>query len=89
MPTLFPGNPRFDELGFPHPGTKLRFRGTNAFWFTNMIEDAERLLVVDHGYTLKTIEVYSSWASIRLEEFPDTDFTLSFFDYPRPPQRVP
>jgi len=84
MPPIYPGHPLFDRLRFPHPGTKLRFRGTNEFWFTDMKKNAKRLLTKGQTYTLKDIAVYSSWACIQLEEFPAADFPLSFFDYEKP-----
>ncbi|CAN5584349.1 hypothetical protein BH20ACI4_BH20ACI4_02000 [soil metagenome] len=67
-------------LKFPKPGAKLRYRGTNQFWFTNIIANAERELRIGEIYTLKNIELASSWASITLEETGDTEFSLGFFD---------
>jgi hypothetical protein len=65
---------------FPKPGAKLRYRGTCLFWFTDIIANAERELVVGEIYTLKTIEIFSSWASITLEETGETEFAFGFFE---------
>ena len=65
---------------FPKPGAKLRYRGTNQFWFTNLIANAERELRIGEIYTLKSIELALSWACITLEETGDTEFSLGFFD---------
>lgn len=65
---------------FPKPGSKLRYNGTNQFWFTDIIANAERELRNGEVYTLKSIELFSSWASITLEETGDTRFSLGFFD---------
>ncbi len=64
---------------FPKQGAKLRYRGTNQFWFTNIIANAERELRIGEIYTLKSIELASSWACITLEETGDTEFSLGFF----------
>lgn len=66
--------------GFPKPGPKLRYRGTNQFWFTDIIANAEWELRIGEIYTLKSIEPSSSWACITLEETGDTEFSLGFFD---------
>ena len=64
---------------FPKAGAKIRYIGAHGFWFTDIIAKAERELVVGEIYTLKTIELYSSWASITLEETGDHEFALGFF----------
>jgi len=66
--------------GFPTPGAKLRYRGTHTFWFTNIIANAERELRIGEIYTLKTIELASSWACITLEETGATEYALGFFE---------
>ena len=65
---------------FPKPGAKIRYKGTCPFWFTNIIANAERELVVGEIYTLQTIELFSSWARITLEETGETEFSLWFFE---------
>ena len=65
---------------FPKAGAKVRYIGTHVFWFTDIIANAERELVVGEIYTLKTIELYSSWASVTLEETGDHEFALGFFE---------
>jgi hypothetical protein len=85
MPILRPGDPLFERLRFPRPGTRLTFQRNPDFWFTNYVEDADRLLVEGQHYTLSDIEVYSSWAKVTLVEVPDAGFPLSFFAYERPP----
>ena len=65
---------------FPKPGAKLRYKGAGALWFTDIIANAKRELRVGEVYTLKTLQLASSWAPITLEETGDTRFALSFFD---------
>lgn len=65
---------------FPKPSAKLRYRGTNKFWFTDIIANAERELSIGEIYTLKSIELASSWACVTLEETGDIEFSLGFFD---------
>lgn len=83
MPMLRPGDPEFARLRFPKPGTPLCFTGTHEFWFTNMIQDAKKRLIKGRTYTLADIEVYSSWAMVRLKEIPGGEFPLSFFEFDR------
>ena len=66
---------------FPDPGTKLKYKGIHIFWFTDIIANAEKNLVVGKEYTLKSIDVASSWCSITLEETGDIHYALSFFSY--------
>ena len=70
-----------DDYGFPSPGAKLKYKGTHIFWFLHSFENAKNNLVVGKEYTLKTIEVFSSWCCITLEETGDTEYSLSFFTY--------
>ena len=65
---------------WPRPGSKLRYRGTHTFWFTNIIEDAEKHLEVGALYTLSKISLASSWSAVSLEETGDTVYSLSFFE---------
>ena len=65
---------------WPRPGSKLRYNGTRPFWFTNIIEDAEKNLVVGNIYTLAKIELASSWAAVTLEESGEVVYSLSFFE---------
>ena len=65
---------------FHKPGSKIRYRGTTQFWFANIIANADRELRIGEVYTLKSIELASSWACITLEETGDTEFSLGFFD---------
>jgi len=51
------------------------------FWFVNMVKDANELLEIGKEYTISKLELHSSWCSVVLEEFPDHQFSLSFFDY--------
>ncbi len=69
---------------WPLPGDKVIFKGvTHPFWFTNIVDNANNLLKIGKEYTLKLVEPASSWVCIRLEEFPDHDFSLHFFNYDR------
>jgi hypothetical protein len=66
----------------PDIGSKITYKGTpQYFWFKNIIEDANNLLVIGKEYTIFKMRLNSSWISVVLEEFPDHKFSLSFFDY--------
>jgi len=64
---------------WPEVGSKLQFKAVHTLWFSNIIKDAEELLVVGQIYTIAKISPASSWCSVVLEEFPDKKFALSFF----------
>jgi hypothetical protein len=66
---------------WPKIGSKVTFRGTTMFWFVNIVKDANDLLEIGKEYTIKKLELASSWCGVILEEFPDHKFSLSFFDY--------
>ena len=66
---------------FPVPGDKLKYKGTHTFWFTDIIQNAQNSLVRGKEYTLKTINVASSWCCITLEETGSKEYSLSFFTY--------
>jgi hypothetical protein len=65
---------------WPRPGFKLCYKGTHIFWFANIIEDAEKNLVVGNIYTLAKISLASSWTAVTLEENGETVYSLSFFE---------
>jgi len=53
------------DSDFPVAGDKLKYKGVqNAFWFTDIIQNAKNNLVKGKTYTLKTIEIFSSWCCI-------------------------
>lgn len=66
---------------WPKAGTKVTFTGTQLFWFTNIIKDANELLEVGKEYTISKIELASSWCAVILDEFPDKRFSLNWFTY--------
>ena len=66
---------------WPKVGSKVMYKGTHKFWFTNIVKDANELLEVGKEYTAAKIELASSWCGVILEEFPEKKFALSFFDY--------
>jgi hypothetical protein len=53
-----------------------------------MISDAEKNLTRGNTYTLKDIEPFSSWVRVTLEEFPEMELTLSFFEWEKPTSPV-
>ena len=59
---------------WPKVGSKVR-----ALWFSDIIKNAEELLVVGQIYTLTSISPASSWCCVELAEFPGKKFALSFF----------
>lgn len=68
---------------WPKIGSKIMYVGTHTFWFTNIVEDANKLLETGKHYTVSKLELASSWCGVRLEEIPDKLFSLSFFHYPK------
>jgi hypothetical protein len=66
---------------WPKVGSKVTYEGTHHFWFTSIIKDANELLEVGKEYTVLKLVLASSWCGVRLEEFPDKVFALSFFNY--------
>ena len=66
---------------WPKVGSKITYKGTHTFWFTNITKDAEELLEVGKEYTVSALELASSWCGVRVEEFPEKLFALSFFTY--------
>lgn len=66
---------------WPKVGSKVTFTGTRQFWFVNMVKDANELLEIGKKYTISKIELASSWCGVKLEEFPESTFALSWFDY--------
>ena len=65
---------------FPKAGAKLRFKQSHSFPYSDMAENADRELTVGAVYTLKNIELASSWACITLEEKPGMEFSLGYFE---------
>ena len=61
-------------------GDKVRFMGTEIFWFTNMIEDANNLLKVGEIYTVASTSIASSWTGVTLTETGDKKYNLFWFD---------
>jgi len=72
-----------EEKQWPKIGSKITYKGTHHFWFTNIIKDANELLEVGKEYTISKLELASSWCGVRVEEIPDKLFALSFFEYPK------
>jgi hypothetical protein len=70
-----------NEKLWPKVGSKVIFKGVHHFWFVNIIKDANELLEIGKEYTIKKLELASSWCGVILEEFPEHKFSLSFFDH--------
>jgi len=66
---------------WPKEGSKVRFKGVHQFWFVNIVKDANELLDLGKEYTIKKLELASSWCAVILEEFPEHKFSLGFFEY--------
>lgn len=66
---------------WPKAGSKVTFTGSHMFWFVNIVKDANELLEIGKEYTVDKLVLSSSWCGVRLEEFPDKVFALSFFTY--------
>lgn len=69
---------------WPLVGEKLKFKSADGSFYphyTNIIEDAKRLLVKGDVYTVRKCEVYSSWCAVWLEEIPgEFKFHLPMFE---------
>jgi hypothetical protein len=70
-----------NDPDFPQPGAKVTYKGTHMLWFTDIIKNAEDNLVKGNTYTLKTVDIASSWVCVTLEETGDIKYALSFFTY--------
>jgi hypothetical protein len=74
------------RLNLPKPGDKLKFLGKRRCFHGNVEKNGDKLTVGDF-YTVREVDVASSWICIFLEEFPETDkfgedwFALHFFDW--------
>lgn len=66
---------------WPKVGSKVTFTSSHMFWFKNIIKDADELLEIGKEYTVSKLVLASSWCGVRVEEFPDKVFALSFFKY--------
>jgi len=66
---------------WPQIGDKVTYKGIRAFWFNDIIENARQNLEIDKSYTIRTINVLSSWCSITLEETGNIVYSLNFFNY--------
>lgn len=72
---------------WPKPGDKLQFTGKTFAFHTNVMKNADKLLL-GQIYEVRAVEVSSSWCLIKLREFPETGvfgddwFSLSFFEWP-------
>jgi hypothetical protein len=73
----------YGEAGifWPLPGSKIRYKGTHTFWFTNIIKNAEDNLEVGKEYTIKSIAPAGSWCEVKVQEFPEISLALSFFEH--------
>jgi hypothetical protein len=60
-------------------GDKVIFRGTRIFWFTNMIDNGNKL-TIGQEYTISSIITASSWTGITLNETGDLEYNASWFD---------
>ena len=71
---------------WPKIGDKLKFTGKTFAFHTNVMKNADKLLL-GQEYTVREVDVASSWCLIKLQEFPETEvygedwFSLSFFDW--------
>lgn len=66
---------------WPKIGDKIKYRGTQPTWFKDLIKNAEDSLKIGEEYTLASLNVNSSWCSVKLKETGDIVYSLSFFEY--------
>jgi hypothetical protein len=60
-------------------GDKVRFLGTRMFWFTDVIDNGNKL---SKGavYTVSEVREFSSWTSLKLEETGDMEYNHVWFE---------
>lgn len=73
--------PKMNSKDFLKPGDKLTYKGVTWHWHKDIIANAEKLLVKETVYTLKSIQVISSWCCVTLVETGDVEYSLGFFTY--------
>lgn len=59
-------------------GDKVKFLGTRTFWFTDVIENANKLDKTTI-YTVSEIREFSSWTAIKLAETGDLEYNDVWF----------
>ena len=66
----------------PEPGSKVRFKGVDLFWYVEVSGAAGKLLKPGEEYTVAYTITNSSWTGVVLKEFPAHEFCLSWFEIP-------
>jgi hypothetical protein len=71
---------------WPDPGDKVKFLTAEGWFyphFTNIIANAKNKMRPGQIFTVRKIEIYSSWAAVWLEELEEDDhFHLQMFEFP-------
>ncbi len=66
----------------PEPGSKVRFKSVELFWYLEASKAAGKLLKSGEEYTVAYTITNSSWTAVVLKEFPAHKFSLSWFEIP-------
>ncbi len=66
----------------PEPGSKVKFKGVDLFWYVEVSCAASKLLKPGEEYTVAYICSNLSWTGVVLKEFPAHKFCLSWFEIP-------
>lgn len=61
-------------------GDKIKFVGVGPFWFNSYINNANENLKIGEIYTVKNIDVFSSWTKVVLNETENKEYTLAWFE---------
>lgn len=59
-------------------GDKIKFTGTKMFWFTDMIENGDKL-IRGKKYTISYLEMASCWTMVKLKETGQLQYNLGWF----------
>jgi hypothetical protein len=66
----------------PEPGSKVKFKGVDLFWYVEASKAAGKLLKPGEEYTVAYICSNLSWTGVVLKEFPAHKFCLTWFEIP-------
>jgi hypothetical protein len=70
------------KTSIPEPGSKVRFKSVDLFWYVEASKAAGELLKPGEEYTVAYTSSASSWTAVVLKEFPAYKFCLSWFEIP-------
>lgn len=60
-------------------GDKVKFKGIQLFWFTDITENTKHL-IQGNVYTISALQEFSSWTSIQLLETNNLQYNHMWFE---------